>query len=930
MVERQISLTRPGRQRNRNRESIQGENRNFADEELDSGYEKKKKPSFEHWAFFARALTCCVPEAFIRGCGVPNIQAWREKIALCFIILIIQSVAAFITFGLQQVFCGLPGNPGVPAIVNDNGKLTRFVQSSDVVIIYGKLYNAQAVSNALKSTGANLTPDFGGLDITDLFVPPIDPCRAEVCPLCNANLPPRKCSVTNPVTADVLAASDKKCISFDVFRAAGIPAIDDLTFDWPDLHADPNFQQFPLTVYNGLVLNVTEYFVFRKKNTPATTDPWFIVDATLTRNLGIDATINMQAYPETVKAADCIASRFRVGFLDKESVGCGAAQVILSAATVVVVGVIIVRFIMAITFSWFLSKNLVKINRPTNRGENKNSPDTDLRDSNIGEPGLDATKLNPINAVGDPLLYTMMLVTCYSEGEASLRTTLESLAATEYEPKYKMFFIIADGIIKGEGEDHSTPDLVINMLTIAPEMRNPIPCSYIAIADGEKQHNMAKVYAGRFNHNEHSVPVILVVKCGTPSEANAAKPGNRGKRDSQVLLMNFLSRVLFDDRMTELDYDLFWKVQYLMGTTVDRFELVLMVDADTRVNPDSLSYMVRAMERDPMIMGLCGETRIANKRDSFTTWIQVFEYYISHHLGKAFESVFGGVTCLPGCFCMYRIKARKNGAWVPILANPDIVQEYCQNVVDTLHKKNLLLLGEDRFLSTLMLRNFPKRQMMFIPQAICKTVVPDTFSVLLSQRRRWINSTIHNLLELVLVSDLCGIACLSMQFVVFMELIGTVVLPAAIVFTVYLLVSLILNRGAQEILPLLMLLAVLGLPAVLILVTTRKVIYIAWMFVYLLALPVWNLILPLYAFWHFDDFSWGQTRVVAGEGEGKGGGHGEKEGEFDTSAITMRKWNEWERERRGGTAADSLRQSRYVPPMNTSSPSTSYSRENGM
>jgi chitin synthase len=31
----------------------------------------------------------------------------------------------------------------------------------------------------------------------------------------------------------------------------------------------------------------------------------------------------------------------------------------------------------------------------------------------------------------------------------------------------------------------------------------------------------------------------------------------------------------------------------------------------------------------------------------------VFEYYISHHLTKAFESVFGGVTCLPGCFSMY-------------------------------------------------------------------------------------------------------------------------------------------------------------------------------------------------------------------------------------------------------------------------------------
>lgn len=67
---------------------------------------------------------------------------------------------------------------------------------------------------------------------------------------------------------------------------------------------------------------------------------------------------------------------------------------------------------------------------------------------------------------------------------------------------------------------------------------------------------------------------------------------------------------------------------------------------------------------------------------------------------------------------MYRVKAPKNGAWVPLLANPDIVLEYNQNVVTTLHAKNLLFLGEDRFLSTLMLRTFPKRQMMFLPQAV--------------------------------------------------------------------------------------------------------------------------------------------------------------------------------------------------------------------
>lgn len=163
-------------------------------------------------------------------------------------------------------------------------------------------------------------------------------------------------------------------------------------------------------------------------------------------------------------------------------------------------------------------------------------------------------------------------------------------------------------------------------------------------------------------------------------------------------------------------------------------------------------------------------------------------YFISHHLSKSFESVFGGVTCLPGCFCMYRIKTPKGGQnyWVPILANPDIVEHYSENVVDTLHKKNLLLLGEDRYLSTLMLKTFPKRKQVFVPQAVCKTTVPDQFSVLLSQRRRWINSTVHNLMELVLVRDLCGTFCFSMQFVVFIELVGTLVLPAAISFTIYL------------------------------------------------------------------------------------------------------------------------------------------------
>ncbi|GAB7361066.1 hypothetical protein MBLNU230_g1106t1 [Neophaeotheca triangularis] len=514
---------------------------------------------------------------------------------------------------------------------------------------------------------------------------------------------------------------------------------------------------------------------------------------------------------------------------------------------------------------------------------------------------------------GYPLAHTINLVTCYSEGPDGIRTTLDSIAMTDYPNSHKLIFVVCDGIIKGKGESMSTPEACLNMMTDHAVLPDEVqPFSYVAVASGSKRHNMAKIYSGFYDYGADSivpvekqqrVPMVLVVKCGTSEEAGKPKPGNRGKRDSQIILMSFLQKVMFDERMTELEYEMFNGIWKITGISPDFYEIVLMVDADTKVFPDSLTHMVSAMVQDPEIMGLCGETKIANKTQSWVSMIQVFEYFISHHQSKSFESVFGGVTCLPGCFCMYRIKTPKGGQnyWVPILANPDIVEHYSENVVDTLHKKNLLLLGEDRYLSTLMLKTFPKRKQVFVPQAVCKTTVPDEFKVLLSQRRRWINSTVHNLMELVLVRDLCGTFCFSMQFVVFIELVGTLVLPAAISFTIYLIAiaikAAITNTPAPTI-PLILLALILGLPAVLIVVTAHRWSYILWMLIYLCSLPIWNFVLPTYAYWHFDDFSWGDTRKSEGEAKGADkGGHG-GDGEFDSSRIVMKRWGDFEQERR--------------------------------
>jgi chitin synthase len=150
-----------------------------------------------------------------------------------------------------------------------------------------------------------------------------------------------------------------------------------------------------------------------------------------------------------------------------------------------------------------------------------------------------------------------------------------------------------------------------------------------------------------------------------------------------------------------------------------------------------------------------------------------------------------------------------------------------------------------------------------------------------------------------------------MQFVVAMELFGTVVLPAAMILTVLLIVSLVTSDGPflqQSLLPLLTLLLVLFVPAILIVFATGRLVYLLWLIVYLLALPIWNLILPLYAFWHFDDFSWGKTREVTG-GEDL---HGKKTGEFDPNSIQMRRLADWER---------MLPMSTPSPPQNLATPS---------
>jgi chitin synthase len=382
---------------------------------------------------------------------------------------------------------------------------------------------------------------------------------------------------------------------------------------------------------------------------------------------------------------------------------------------------------------------------------------------------------------------------------------------------------------------------------------------------------------------------MVIVKIGKPSEVS--RPGNRGKRDSQMILMRFLNRVHYNAAMSPLELEMYHQIRNIIGVNPAFYEYMLQIDADTVVAPDSASRMVSAFVDDTRLLGVCGETALSNAKSSFITMIQVYEYYISHNLSKAFESLFGSVTCLPGCFTMYRIRASDSGK--PLFVSREIVDNYSTMRVDTLHTKNLLHLGEDRYLTTLLIKYHPKYKTKYIFSAHAWTIAPDSWKVFISQRRRWINSTVHNLMELVPMSELCGFCCFSMRFIVFIDLLSTLVQPVIPCYIIYLIVIVILRTSVVPITAFILLGVIYGLQAI-IFILRRKWEMVGWMILYIIALPVFAFGLPLYSFWNMDDFSWGNTRIVTGE-------KGRKvvitdEGKFDPASIPHKKWEEYQAE----------------------------------
>ncbi|KHN97886.1 class VII chitin synthase [Metarhizium album ARSEF 1941] len=822
------------------------------------------------WVGIVWALTFWIPSPVLRYVGRmrrPDVRmAWREKLVLVFLIFLINAMIVFWIIWFGRLLC-----PNFDKAWSQNEVKTHQGEDDFWVSQYGKVYDItkfwrqQHSDTDVKTTPENMLP-LAGFNLDNYIFPPLNEvCQglgiAETTRLIFNETAEFSIAVhTSGFYANPTSKLRDPLWYWNVFE----PKIKeyykgDLVWGEDDVKSQGNDMQRPWAIYGNQIFDLTDYFktkdVYKDapmysfldesvsdifKNNPGQ-NVKSLIDQVIRNSVG-----NETQHAKVMNSWLCVQRNFYKGITDfRDFPRCTVNNWILLAFTIIICAVILVKFVAALRFT---SKR-----RPSPQDK-----------------------------------FVICQVPAYTEGEESLRKALDSLTALQYDNKRKLICVICDGVIVGQGNDRPTPKIVLDVLGVDPKV-DPPALPFKSVGPGSEQLNYGKVYSGLYEYEGNVVPYLVVVKVGKESEQGKTKPGNRGKRDSQILLMSFLNRVHHRAPMNPLELEMFHQINNIIGVDPELYEYMLMVDADTSVSEDSLNRLVSACANNAKIAGICGETSLENDEKSWTTMIQVYEYFISHHLAKAFESLFGSVTCLPGCFTMYRLRTVDKGK--PLLISDAVIREYAVCDVDTLHQKNLLSLGEDRYLTTLMTKHFPYMSYKFIGDAQCKTAAPESWSVLLSQRRRWINSTIHNLVELMRLKEMCGFCCFSMRFVVFIDLFGTIILPATCVYLGYLIYRVASHTGQFPIISIAMVAAVYGLQA-LVFILKRQWQHIGWMIIYIIAFPIYSFVLPIYSFWNQDNFTWGNTRVVIGEKGNKQVVAVEDEG-FDPRSVPLQRWDDY-------------------------------------
>lgn len=405
-----------------------------------------------------------------------------------------------------------------------------------------------------------------------------------------------------------------------------------------------------LVILDNKVLDVTDYLTASTNIVQVAKDTYsrsFALDRMfLPLDLTILLFINMgkdisTAFHQNIADNDiykeCLLELFYYGVLDTDDDDEGCARINLA---------------LWVTLGWFFLYFFIRMNLANLSGLKSiqhclyHSSDKTIQPGNL--------------RLSQPFL--LFFIPCFRESSELVRTTFDSLARCSYPDNRKFLFFVCDGLAKNGTDDKETYLCILESLGYSsskePELR-----TYISLGQGSRRINYAKVFAGFYESGSNRVPFIMVVKVGAPSESlsETRVPGNRGKRDSMMIVLGFLERCmnLAQNRITPLEFEIFNQCYNVLGIDPREIKYMLATDSDTQVQEDAVFKMVSRMEKDPKISAISGHLKPANPEENMITMLQIFPLYMAFFSGLSYEACLGKVTTLNGGFVMYRLWSSK-------------------------------------------------------------------------------------------------------------------------------------------------------------------------------------------------------------------------------------------------------------------------------
>ncbi|KAI7874956.1 hypothetical protein K492DRAFT_211243 [Lichtheimia hyalospora FSU 10163] len=896
------------------------------------------------WVIFARSCTLFIPNLLLSHVGGLSTaalrQAWREKVAICILFVGITGLFLFWIEYISTLFCDVDHYiPATHVFRNDS----RYVAINGQAFEFAKYLDASSPTNqiaaqATKYAGHDMSPMFPSFMMLDRHGRPSysDP-RLEACinqagrtsqadawlSYTLSHDPGYKASptgelITCPIPNNTLNTGAPCYPGVDRHV---LPLKGDIVYDLPTIN---NFTSLPyqdepgkaFVVLDNKVLDVTMYLngatniIEMSSNIYSRAfalDRMFLpLDVTMMLfiNVGTDITDDFRAnITNAALYEECLKTLFFHGVTDDEAEPTGCKNI--NPALWATMGAGLLYFLLKMNLAHlcrlrFMQRFLFSSTDILSPGQQQQQP------------------------------HTVLLVPCYAEPTDIIRQTLESLARTNYDDTKKLLLFVCDGVTRSRYDSKDTHQCVLELLGYSGTI-DPLPQPYVSLGQYHRRVNCAKVYSGFYETGRNRVPYLVVVKTGNMREHDHA--GNRGKRDTMVLVMSFLERCmnLANNRMAPLEYELFNQCYSVLGIDPRAFKYMLVIDADMQVQSDLVQKLVSRLENDRRMLAISGHVRPANPEQNIITMLQIFPLYLTSYSGLAYEAFLGTVLSINGGLTMYKLwtenipddvseqhsrqhrrhrwpfwwrqRSRSistsqhtldavtkwpkvsdeinpaNDPWDmsqqpmntsqsslltghesrlslspntgirPCCIHPTVLRGFAAARADTLHMENVLLLGEEQYLSVVLLRSHPKHRLGFEPEAVGYVTLPTHIAALQALQSRNMRTALHNQLEMQRVSWSLGFGCWVVSITKLLDMLLS--FPIILyLYSVYIRFFMQVGRVYTIIAFSFTCLVVLH---ILYFIVRRQFKYVLWFIIYgLFSVPFFAIWFPIVAVWCSD------------------------------------------------------------------------------